>query len=541
MSAIRCFRRAITVAFAVLIVATHAHAQQAEDHFKKAMDARKLKQWQEAAAALRLAITADPKEDRRKVGGVNALVGTIGGTEYLPHYFLGEALYNVNDCPGAIEAWAESEKQAVVRDADLVGVRRRGIAACEAKGVLSPAKYDPQHARVTQQIAEVRNVAESVSATGKAHHDIWTAQAGLREQYDRATGDLQQAQSRLTSAERSRLERDFVDASAAAERARNVLKTIESQLRTAIDTTSNVQALAKEVDQILRDADAADRVIEGKRAALTPSLASLWQGARDTVAKARSQAGVAAGRSNIPGIIEARALAQDALTKFGQIQSELTRIGRTALAEQVAAAALITQDSVASVERSFAAVAARFGQRPGAILPGMIEQRDTLLKQVEGERRRFEVARQRQDVSTIQDVSGILGDVNRQLTAIVQQLQPPLTEVLRPELIEGARLFFAGEYQKALDWLDPAKLADTRLEQLHGHLFRAAAAYTLYIRSGSRDTSRRTLAIDEINRCKQIDPGFAPEPRAFGPRFVAFFQNVGPHGTQVQSGATPLR
>ena len=33
---------------------------------------------------------------------------------YLPHFFLGEALLEMDDCEGALAAWAESERQGVV-------------------------------------------------------------------------------------------------------------------------------------------------------------------------------------------------------------------------------------------------------------------------------------------------------------------------------------------------------------------------------------------------------------------------------------------
>ena len=50
------------------------------------------------------------------------------------------------------------------------------------------------------------------------------------------------------------------------------------------------------------------------------------------------------------------------------------------------------------------------------------------------------------------------------------------------------------------------------------------------------DRANQTLrndALAAVQRCKEIDPTFQPDPRAFSPRFVAFFQSAGSSGTQA--------
>ena len=69
--------------------------------------------------------------------------------------------------------------------------------------------------------------------------------------------------------------------------------------------------------------------------------------------------------------------------------------------------------------------------------------------------------------------------------------------------------------------------------QVHVSVFRAASLYALYVRSGETNQALRNDAIAAIQRCKEIDPSFQPDARAFSPRFVSFFQGGGGSGTQT--------
>jgi hypothetical protein len=102
---------------------------------------------------------------------------------------------------------------------------------------------------------------------------------------------------------------------------------------------------------------------------------------------------------------------------------------------------------------------------------------------------------------------------------------------VHPALAEGARLFFAGEYQQVLAALDPPGGfgADVPL-QVHVHLFRAAALYTLFARSHESDQTLRTKALAEIEQCRQIDSAFQPDPRVFAPSFISFHNGTADPG-----------
>ena len=117
----------------------------------------------------------------------------------------------------------------------------------------------------------------------------------------------------------------------------------------------------------------------------------------------------------------------------------------------------------------------------------------------------------------------------------------PLTLTQRgvhPVLQEGARLFFEGQYQPALTALEAANGFGAEVTlQPHVHLLRAAALHALFVRSGESDLSLRTRALEEVARCRALNPEIVPDSR-FSPRFVAFFQSNGT-GDPTRGGDTP--
>src|SRR5262245_4297758 len=70
--------------------------------FRDGMDARRDQRWKAVAENMRQAIADDGKESKDKVGRRKFGVPIPGsGDEYLPHYYLGEALFRMGDCLGA--------------------------------------------------------------------------------------------------------------------------------------------------------------------------------------------------------------------------------------------------------------------------------------------------------------------------------------------------------------------------------------------------------------------------------------------------------
>ncbi|MGE5837692.1 MAG: hypothetical protein ACM4AI_24685, partial [Acidobacteriota bacterium] len=79
--------------------------------FRKAMDAEGRRRWADARDLFQQAIQQNGTESTEKIN-----VSGFGGLEeYLPKYHLGIAYKNLKDCPNALKAWADSEKDGAVQ------------------------------------------------------------------------------------------------------------------------------------------------------------------------------------------------------------------------------------------------------------------------------------------------------------------------------------------------------------------------------------------------------------------------------------------
>jgi hypothetical protein len=82
---------------AVLVLPATASAQAEDEPFRRGLNARGDRRWQEAAQAMRQASQINRIESTRKIQGGIRLNPFGRSTEYLPHYFLGEALKTLGD------------------------------------------------------------------------------------------------------------------------------------------------------------------------------------------------------------------------------------------------------------------------------------------------------------------------------------------------------------------------------------------------------------------------------------------------------------
>ena len=94
-----------------LCVCMPSLAAAQDDAFKQGLQARSDKKWTDVVRHMQNALKADAQESTRKVG---SRLG-VGGTEYLPHFFLGEAYFNQQDCGGAVTEWSISEQQGAIK------------------------------------------------------------------------------------------------------------------------------------------------------------------------------------------------------------------------------------------------------------------------------------------------------------------------------------------------------------------------------------------------------------------------------------------
>ena len=499
-----------------------AQGNDKDEAFRRGLEARDKKNWKQAELEMRSALVSDPKESTRKVGG-----GIFrGGMEYLPHYFLGEALYNQNDCAGAVAEWAISEQQpAVGTKGEFKGFMATGYRICAMRGVLPPAEFNPLSAAATKDVADARALAERVSRLGNG--EAWRQE--LRDQYNRIGTDLQNAEARLQSGMRTRSAADFTEARAAAARFVVALRSFERSLSASIENLTAVQRDARAADQIIDAAEAKERDIDALKVALPQQLDANRKSAHDQLGRARDQVRAGERAQNIAAVAEASRSAQQAATIIEQVLSDAMKLAQGALEHELADAAAAATEALSFLDSSFATLGTLFRDKPDKVTPDVQSQRDALDKRVTALRRRIEAAQKTKNAGGLRDAARLSVDIRSELDKLAAAFGPLSlrSRGVQAALEDGARQFFAGDYQQALATLDSASLNDAPL-QLHVHLFRAAAAYHLFVRSGEKDQALRTRALAEVEACKKLNSQFTPDSRAFAPRFLTFYENAAP-------------
>src|SRR5262245_59979425 len=249
--------RLILALVCIATVPSLAVAQDKDDAFRRGVSARGDKKWADVVRYMQTALKDDSQESTRKVG---ARVG-LGGMEYLPHFFLGEAYYNQQDCGSAVNEWSISEQQGVIKSKpDLLSIMRTGYQACAAKGVLLAADYNPLYQSTRQIYTDAAALGKRVSDLGATHRDAW--KQDVDEQFGRARKELETSLNRLNTGQRTRLAADFGEAKAASERATAILRPLETSLNAAVEILNSVQRQTQEIEQVLSAADTVDQSLE---------------------------------------------------------------------------------------------------------------------------------------------------------------------------------------------------------------------------------------------------------------------------------------
>ncbi len=100
---------------------------------------------------------------------------------------------------------------------------------------------------------------------------------------------------------------------------------------------------------------------------------------------------------------------------------------------------------------------------------------------------------------------------------------PPANVPPPADLVAAAQAYFSGRYEAAAGLLAKANYTSGR-EGVHALLLRAAAQYALYVFGGEKDQRLREQTLANVQACRQLDPTFNPDPKAFSPRFIRFFK-----------------
>lgn len=106
----------------VLLVASPAFADY-KDSFRRGIEAVDKQNWGEAARYMRAAIAEKSQE------GESVKIYGMRYEDYLPHYYLGLALFRIKDCDSALREWRVSEEQGAIRSSprarELQSLRQR--------------------------------------------------------------------------------------------------------------------------------------------------------------------------------------------------------------------------------------------------------------------------------------------------------------------------------------------------------------------------------------------------------------------------------
>jgi hypothetical protein len=518
----------ILLAAAVATAPSTAAAQGEKDEaFKAGLEARKDKRWPAVVTEMLRAIQQDPKDSPRKVGGI------FRSTEYLPHYFLGEAYFRQQDCASAVVAWETSLKQGVVRTRpEYYGELQKGNAACEAKGVLLTEKFEAAVARARTQLEAANGVMTRLKDKGSANITVWRSQPAFDAQYQRASNEYEGARKQFAEAQRSRLEKDFADVGKATDHVKELVGALDGEFTAAMERVSGALLAAEEVKRTIKEAERIDAGIEARSSYLNPSLIASRTDGQKALENARqhidprrlsdnsvaaARASVAEGTSFLQKVLDA---VEGAYAKDNKLKLDRATAVATAAFSR-AGAELQTVQTL--IERN-----------PAKATPQVREGFETARKQLDSAKRRHDVALRGQQVTGVDAAATQADAIHERLRAIEKEIGVELTLEDRgvPKwLQEGADRYLAGDYTGALDKLDDGTAGDAAL--LHVHLFRAAAEHALYVRSGEKDTARREQALADVRRCKELQAGFAPDTRAFSPAFVEFYQH---DGAAAQSG-----
>ncbi len=177
----RTARRAGPLALLAAAVAVAALAD-ARASYRQGLDALEREAWRTAARHLEAAIAERPEES----------VGTF--RRYLPHYHLGLALFGLGDCPGAVAAFAESERQgAILKTQEFQTLRQRRAACREQQRTAAAARTDAA-------LAGAVAVAERVAAlrADPALRRFWrSGEPSRAARHDRAAERLRQANAAI--------------------------------------------------------------------------------------------------------------------------------------------------------------------------------------------------------------------------------------------------------------------------------------------------------------------------------------------------------
>jgi hypothetical protein len=131
--------------------------------------------------------------------------------------------------------------------------------------------------------------------------------------------------------------------------------------------------------------------------------------------------------------------------------------------------------------------------------------------------------------TNIKEQTQIISNVLRRYNLSIQDWQAQKQSIADrtppPDLKRLAEAYFAGDYESVAKSADPESFNKNRAK-IQALLFRAAANYKLYVRTGEQESGTLRQIENDIRAIKKLDRKFTPYIAAFSPRFLEFFKQT---------------
>ncbi len=473
----------IWVALATLLVAhatalvAHATVARADSRaaFREGVRAYEEGRWADAAVLLRTAVAEDPRDSKERV--------TIAGLRripYVPNVVLALALAKTGRCEEAVP-YMEAAVAHDIAGADAPVFYRQMVMVRAECGRELRATWV---ADADSAIAEGRRVATEIAAIlARPRIARILADAGqVAERAARARELLDSAATLLDGGRRSNDPKELRDASRSAASGRDQLLEIRGEVVARLREA--VTQILEPVNRAVRAAEQAQSRFQGLRdgpvadAALSDStdLGQRAAAAAGQLNEAREKIRAARERKDPFELDEASELAAAAEKAYTDLHAAATR-----------ALAKVAADSRPAAKTSDAAATPKVAP-PVAGTPGVAGTPPQT------------------DLTPAGTPSATAGATTRE-TAPVQ-------------LGDGARFYFAGDYQSTLDTLVVDSTWPARA-RAHAHLLRAAAYFARFRSGGEADPELLSAARSELAQGRAADASVSADARFFPPAFIA--------------------
>jgi hypothetical protein len=512
--------RRVAVAGLVMLLCGVAPAFAQDEDFKAGIDARGRNRWDDVIASMQRAAAREPDSGR----SVRTSVFQLTGTPYLPLFYLGEAHFKKEDCVNALAAWAQSlQRKAIEKEAQSLRTLKDGQAVCVQRGVLLPDEYPARLAAAQKKLTDTTAAADRVNALAT---EFWPDHADWQQSYQTARGELQTASARIESAMRTHLRAELTESGAASDSALGRLNALDKLVRAELETVQTITAQAREVEQFIASIEGVDQRVSAAGAKLAPNVTKSRESARDLIREAKEKLNTGRRARNVATITEARSSAQQAEKLFVEVEKAASDLIRKDQEARFQSASSVAGDILLSVETLLSRLDTRAAQQPREVTPEAAAEREKVRASLVRVRRRLDDARGRQDTAGVQQAVTAANQARQEIETMLTAFGPLTLEdrgVAAP-LQNAVRSYLNGEYQQAIAVLDSASIETFGAMAIHAHVVRAAALYTLYLRSGEQDPSLLRRATTAATTARSMQPGFAPDPRVFSTRFLEFYR-----------------